>query len=60
MEKKFCPFIPGMCRDDCAFKHHKTMGPDGLQDCLIAIKLSAINEMQHDDLIEICHAIKKD
>lgn len=60
MEKKHCPFINALCRDDCVFKYHNVLGPDGVHDCLIAVKLSSINEMQHDDFTAIWNLLKKD
>ncbi len=59
MEKKFCPFINGICRDDCVFKYHKVANQTGIHDCLIAIKLTDINEMQHDDLSAIWSLLKR-
>jgi hypothetical protein len=60
LEKKFCPFIGALCRDDCVFKYHNVAGPGGkAYNCLIAIKLNDINEYQHDDLSSILDAIEK-
>lgn len=60
MEKKFCPFIQRHCVDDCVFKYHKVANENGIYDCLIAIKLSDINGMQHDDFAAIWNLLKKD
>lgn len=61
MEKKFCPFIKGLCRDDCVFKTHYVASNNGeIYNCLIAVKLSEINEMQHDDFAAIWNLLKKD
>jgi len=54
----FCPFIKGDCRDDCTFRCRNTTTSQGATTCLIASKLDAINEFQHDDLMEIQDKIK--
>lgn len=53
MDKMFCPFINGECRSDCMFRANKTATKAGTSCCTIAIKLSDINEDQHDQLTEI-------
>ena len=61
MEKKYCPFINGICRNDCVFKTRNVAAPHGaVYNCLIAVKLTDINEMQHDDLSAIWSLLKKD
>jgi len=55
----FCPFVKGQCRSDCVFKTQTTACGNLISSCLIAVKLSAINEFQHDDLNEIIQAIEK-
>lgn len=63
MEKNFCPFINGTCRDDCVFKMRckatTSLSMVGLTDCLIASKLADINEYQSDQLTEIQQEIEK-
>lgn len=59
MDVKYCPFVKGSCRDDCVFKYHKVATENGISDCLIAIKLSSINETQSDELNLIIESIKK-
>ena len=60
MEKKFCPFVKTLCRDDCVFKTRNVAGNHGeIFNCLIALKLNDINEMQHDDLSAIWSLLKK-
>ncbi|MEY8002014.1 hypothetical protein AB8U03_17860 [Clostridium sp. Mt-5] len=59
-DKNFCPFIKGVCRNDCVFKYHNIALHGGaISDCLIAVKLSDINELQHDDISAIWSEIKK-
>lgn len=59
-DNKYCPFIKGTCRDDCVFKCYDFAAPGNkIYNCLIAIKLSDINEMQHNDLTDIWNAVKK-
>lgn len=60
MAGNFCPFVKSSCRDDCVFKTGNVAVRDKVYSCLIAVKLSAINEMQHDDLSAIWDALKKD
>jgi len=58
--KNFCPFIKDICRNDCVFKHNNVALPNGnVSNCLIAIKLTDINEMQHDDITDILNEITK-
>lgn len=59
MSNKFCPFIKSECREDCVFKYHKVASGNKVYDCLIAIKLSDINDMQHDDLAAIWNALRE-
>ena len=59
LDKKFCPFVKDLCRDDCVFKTRNVASPDGVHNCLIAVKLSDINDMQHDDLVAIWNEVKK-
>lgn len=60
VNKNFCPFIKGVCRSDCVFKCHNVALPDGdTSNCLIVIKLTDINEMQHDDITAIWNEVKK-
>lgn len=60
MDKKYCPFVNGLCRDDCVFKCHYVATSDGVvYNCLIAVKLTDINGMQHDDLTAIWSLLKK-
>jgi len=60
LENKFCPFIHGPCRSDCVFKTNSVMtNRNEVHNCIIAIKLSDINEMQHDDLTDIWSLLKK-
>ncbi len=60
MEKKFCPFIKELCREDCTFYHGNVLTEGKIYNCLIAIKLSDINELQHDDLMSILDEIEGD
>lgn len=53
MDKKFCPFIKDLCRDDCTFHSHNTAIGNSVHDCLIAIKLEGINDMEYDQLENI-------
>ena len=55
--KDFCPFIKGKCNDDCVFKCANTATEHGISDCLLAVKLDAINEYQTDQLSEIENAV---
>ena len=55
----YCPFANSECRDDCTFKTHATATADGVKSCLIAIKLSHINENQDDQLSEIRQTIQR-
>jgi hypothetical protein len=59
VDKKYCPFINGPCRNDCVFKTNGVAVRDTIYSCLIAIKLNDINEMQHDDLSEIWNLLRK-
>ena len=60
IEKKYCPFINGLCRDDCVFKCCIVVTDEGaLYNCLIAIKLIDISGMQHDDLMMILKQLKE-
>jgi hypothetical protein len=59
VEKKLCPFIKDLCRDDCVFKTHNVACGHDIYNCLIAVKLSDINEAQHDDLAAIWNEVKK-
>ena len=55
--KNHCPFINGSCRDDCVFKCNKIATGRDIYSCLIAVKLSEINEYQSDQLTEIAQSI---
>lgn len=56
----FCPFIQNICRSSCVFKCNNVTLPDGsTSNCLIAIKLASINEMQHNDISAILNEVKK-
>ena len=47
----FCPFVNGECRSDCMFNIGHLVAVDrGTSKCLIAVKLSGINEYQQDQL----------
>ena len=59
-QNTFCPFIKDNCRNDCVFKYHNVAYSNKIYNCLIAIKLSDINDMQHDDLSAIWNEVKKD
>lgn len=59
MDKKFCPFINGLCRDDCVFKWRNVAIDRRISNCLIAVKLSEISDIQHDVLSEILQEVKK-
>lgn len=49
--KNHCPFINNTCREDCIFRtKSKIATGDGIFNCLIAAKLSDINEYQSDQL----------
>ncbi|GAA0121740.1 hypothetical protein UT300018_10560 [Clostridium faecium] len=61
MEKKYCPFIKDVCRDDCVFKYHNVACPSGkVQSCLIAVQLYGINDMQRDQLENILYFLKNE
>lgn len=54
-ENNFCPFLNGVCNEKCVFyrKIARAMYDHSTSHCLVFIKLSDINEMQHDDLTEL-------
>lgn len=58
MDKKFCPFVNGQCRDDCVFRCGNVLIGRDLVNCLIAVKISDINELQSDELDLILKALE--
>ena len=59
MDKNFCPFINGTCRNDCKFYYPAALATGIITDhCIIAAQLCTINEMQSDELSDIYKAIK--
>ena len=60
MEKKFCPFVNGICRDDCVFKKKDLFIRDeGVYSCLIATRLLRTNDILHNDLTAILELLNK-
>lgn len=55
----YCPFLKDECSDDCVFSTRTTATSDGTYKCLIAIKLSCINEYQQDQFSELLNTIQK-
>lgn len=56
----FCPFVNGECRSDCMFNIGHLVATDrGTSKCLIAVKLSGINEYQQDQLTDIQNSLDK-
>lgn len=51
----YCPFVNGICRNDCKLKAHNTSITDGINDCLIAISLDNVNEYMKEKLKSAKH-----
>lgn len=57
--KTYCPFLKDDCHEGCVFRTHTTATADGLYNCLIAIKLSGINDSQSDQLSELLNTVQR-